>query len=209
VSGTTQEPSGTGGAGRPLVVELLDDAPLVACGLAEMLRPFRDRVELAAGDPAGTPDLVVHDPFLRPPHPPDEEVRRRLRRQSRWVAWTWAAHRRVTRERFGTPPLAYLFKGATAERLVEDLLRVRAGGLSEAPAPEKPAELWPGERHGLTQRQSDVVAAIARGLSNREIADLLNVTPNTVKTYIRAAYKAIGVRTRPQAVLWAVDHGLR
>ena len=46
-----------------------------------------------------------------------------------------------------------------------------------------------------------MIALIARGLSNQEIADRAYVTINSVKSYIRSAYRKIGVERRTQAVL--------
>jgi DNA-binding NarL/FixJ family response regulator len=61
---------------------------------------------------------------------------------------------------------------------------------------------------GLTPRESHVVALIAAGAPNKEIARQLGLTMNTVKSHIRTAYRAMGVSSRTQAVLWAVDHGI-
>ena len=60
----------------------------------------------------------------------------------------------------------------------------------------------------LTRREFDVLTLIARGRTNLEIADELVVSHNTVKTYIRTAYKKIGVSSRAQALGWMVDTGL-
>ena len=59
---------------------------------------------------------------------------------------------------------------------------------------------WPGAGRGLTARQAEVVALLLQGLSNLEIADALYVDVNTVKTHLRHAYKALGVRSRSQAL---------
>ena len=61
---------------------------------------------------------------------------------------------------------------------------------------------------GLTRREQDVVGLIASGLPNTEIADRLYLSINSVKTYIRTAYRKMGVERRPQAVVWALQHGL-
>jgi DNA-binding CsgD family transcriptional regulator len=73
-------------------------------------------------------------------------------------------------------------------------------------APRRPEEA--GLPGGLSPRELRVVGEIARGRSNLEIADLLYVSENTVKTYIRTAYRKIGASTRSQAILWAVRHGM-
>jgi DNA-binding NarL/FixJ family response regulator len=60
---------------------------------------------------------------------------------------------------------------------------------------------------GLTQRETQVLGGITRGLRNEEICELLGLSSNTVKSYIRSAYRRIGVETRSQAVAWCLTHG--
>jgi DNA-binding NarL/FixJ family response regulator len=69
-------------------------------------------------------------------------------------------------------------------------------------------EEWFGEAEGLTPRESQVVALIAGGRTNQQIAEECHVTLNTVKTYIRTAYQKMGVYSRTQAVVWCLGHGL-
>jgi DNA-binding NarL/FixJ family response regulator len=74
------------------------------------------------------------------------------------------------------------------------------------PAPALPRlDTDPSE---LSARERDVLELVASGLSNQEIAESLYVSNNTVKTYIRTAYRKIGAERRSQAVLWAIQHGL-
>jgi len=65
-----------------------------------------------------------------------------------------------------------------------------------------------GADAGLSDREHLVISLIAQGLSNDQIAAREFITVNTVKTYIRTAYRKIGVQTRAQAVVWAVQHGV-
>jgi DNA-binding CsgD family transcriptional regulator len=44
-------------------------------------------------------------------------------------------------------------------------------------------------------------------MSNAQVAELTFLSPNTIKSYIRAVYRKIGVESRTQAVLWGVRHG--
>ena len=60
---------------------------------------------------------------------------------------------------------------------------------------------------GLSQRESEVLVLIGRGLSNQEIAEQLYVSVNSVKTYIRQVYAKTGATRRTQAVAWAHEHG--
>ena len=52
-----------------------------------------------------------------------------------------------------------------------------------------------------------MLTLITQGLSNQEIADRAFLGINTVKTYIRTAYRKIGAGSRTQAVLWGIQHG--
>lgn len=60
---------------------------------------------------------------------------------------------------------------------------------------------------GLSPREAQIVAGICAGKSNHDIARDLYLGVNTVKTYIRTAYRKMGVRSRSQAVLWGIEHG--
>lgn len=64
-----------------------------------------------------------------------------------------------------------------------------------------------GHDVGLTQRETDVLTLITQGYSNQEIAELRFLSINSVKTYIRSAYRRIGVGSRSQAVVWCLQHG--
>jgi DNA-binding NarL/FixJ family response regulator len=63
-------------------------------------------------------------------------------------------------------------------------------------------------KYGLTEREATVLALVAVGMSNAEIAEHLYLSINSIKTYIRQAYGRIGARSRSEAVLWAIRHGL-
>ena len=60
----------------------------------------------------------------------------------------------------------------------------------------------------LTPREVEVLALIARGASNRQVARALNITPKTAGTHIERIYTKIGASTRATATLFAVQHGL-
>ena len=68
---------------------------------------------------------------------------------------------------------------------------------------------WPGRSAGLTPREAEILALITQGLSNQEIAKRAFLSINSVKTYIRTAYRKINVTSRSQAVLWGVDNGFK
>ena len=68
---------------------------------------------------------------------------------------------------------------------------------------------WPGRSDGLTEREARIMALITQGLTNQEILVQQCLSINTVKSYIRSAYRKLDVTTRVEAVLWGIDRGLR
>jgi DNA-binding NarL/FixJ family response regulator len=61
---------------------------------------------------------------------------------------------------------------------------------------------------GLSEREAEVLALAVRGLSNRQIADALVLSPKTVGHHLENIYSKTGVSTRVGATLFALEHGL-
>jgi DNA-binding CsgD family transcriptional regulator len=61
---------------------------------------------------------------------------------------------------------------------------------------------------GLTPREVEVLGLIARGASNRDVAEQLGITVKTAGTHIERIYTKIGASTRSAAALFAMQHGL-
>jgi NarL family two-component system response regulator LiaR len=199
---------------RPLRIAVLNDFPVVVAGVAAMLAPFRERVEVVEQRTDGgvdrDVDLVLYDTFGAADHAVDG-VRSLVRRASApVVVFSWTTDRDLVRQALEAGAAGFLPKTLLPEQLVTRLEQIR-GGLVVAPAlAGRRGPLpsgWPGAEHGLTPREAEVVALIARGLSNRDIADRSYLSINSVKTYIRTAYRKMGVKTRPQAVLWLLRNG--
>jgi DNA-binding NarL/FixJ family response regulator len=74
---------------------------------------------------------------------------------------------------------------------------------------DKVAGDWPGKDLGLSAREAEIIALITQGLSNQDIAERSYLSINSVKTYIRTAYRKMGVASRSQAVLWGVRNGFQ
>jgi DNA-binding NarL/FixJ family response regulator len=64
-----------------------------------------------------------------------------------------------------------------------------------------------GAEADLSPREVVLLTGVVRGYSNQEIAAQMSLSPNTVKSYIRSAYRKIGVTTRSQAVSWCIQRG--
>jgi len=105
----------------------------------------------------------------------------------------------------------YLSKALPARDLVAALEAVQAGEVVVSEAPPRTGSAngldWPGRGEGLTDRESEILALITQGFSNADVASHTYLSPNTVKSYIRAIYRKIGAGSRTQAVIWGVQHG--
>jgi DNA-binding NarL/FixJ family response regulator len=66
----------------------------------------------------------------------------------------------------------------------------------------------PAAYSGLTDKEQEVFTAVARGLSNAEIAALVFASESTVKTHVGSILRKLGLRDRVQIVVFAHDHGL-
>ncbi len=62
--------------------------------------------------------------------------------------------------------------------------------------------------HKLTERERDVVIALARGLSNKEIAQELDLAESTIKIHIQGILRKLHLTSRLQAAIFVVKHGL-
>ena len=61
---------------------------------------------------------------------------------------------------------------------------------------------------GLSERELEVMRLLARGLSNREMAAQLYLSPDTIKHHIQHIYNKIGLSTRAGATLFAMENGI-
>ncbi|MDT0263069.1 response regulator transcription factor [Jatrophihabitans lederbergiae] len=200
---------------RPITVALVDDYDVVLVGVAHMLSPYRDRIVIAEIDTneavADVVDIALYDSFAQPESDRGEiSVLVDNPRARRVVIYTWNFHPDLIDTALHKGAHGYLSKTLPARDLVTALEAVHAGEtvVSEAPRTRSAPGLdWPGRGEGLTDREAEILALITQGKSNADVAALTFLSPNTVKSYIRAIYRKIDVASRTQAVLWGVNHG--
>jgi DNA-binding NarL/FixJ family response regulator len=75
-----------------------------------------------------------------------------------------------------------------------------AAGHGPPPRPARPA--------GLTDREVEVLALVARGLTNKEVATALDISTKTAGNHLQNIYAKVGVTTRAAAAMYAMRHGL-
>ena len=195
----------------PVRVALVDDHAIVVRGLAAMLADHADRVQVveldSLRDPPDDVDVVLKDAFGMV----DDLREFVVATTAPVVVFAFATDPGVVRAALDLGVAGYVFKGVSEETLVTALERVRRGEqvieLDSAAAREQVMGDWPGRRHGLSDREAEILTLICRGMSNNQIAQQLYLSINSVKTYIRTAYRKIGAESRSQAVIWGLRHG--
>lgn len=109
----------------------------------------------------------------------------------------------------------YLLKGLTRDDLLAAIRRVAAGGdawtreeLRRVTGALATPRVAADVEVPLTQRESEVLRQLAFGLTNKEIAQALGISYETVKEHVQHVLRKVGVSDRTQAAVWAVRKGL-
>jgi len=217
-------------------VLLADDQRVVREGLGTLLG-LLDGIELvgtaADGEEAialavrHAPDVVLMD--LRMPRVDGIEAIRVLAERGerpRTIALTTYADDASVLGALRAGARGYLTKDAGAEQIRAAVEAVHRGEAALDPAVQHhvvaalsgPWEAGPAAASGggedselpdgLTPREAEVLALIAGGLTNAEIADRLVVSAATVKSHVNHIFAKTGVRDRAQAVVYAYEHGV-
>ena len=101
-----------------------------------------------------------------------------------------------------------LLAPAVTGRLVREFVRVAPARGATVTATSGPDRDRPGPDGLLTQREREVLALVARGMSNVEIAEQMYVAETTVKTHVAHMLRKLGLRDRVQLVVYAFETGL-
>jgi DNA-binding NarL/FixJ family response regulator len=214
---------------QPIRVILVDDHEMVLHGLAAMLGRFPETVDVvgSASDLAEAvaafsqlrPDIVLCDVRLR--HESGLDVCQAIRDvdpEAKVVFLTVYDDEQYLYQALRAGASGYLLKRVDGHELVRHLESVAlgeividpslAGRVAASAAQLQQGEFWSGARLGLTQRESEVLELLVRGLSNKGIAAKLVVSDDTVKTHLRGLYRKLDVRDRGAAVAVALREGL-
>ena len=221
--------SATPAAAGPLRVVVVDDHEMVVAGLKAMLAPFSGRVRVvgAAHGVAGAlevvaslrPDLVLAD--VRMQGESGLDLCRRLAQQwpeARVVLLSVYDDEQYLFQALRAGAAGYLLKRIRGEELVGQLElaaagttvidATMAGRVVESAARLERDEFWPGAHLGLTHRESEVLALLVAGCTNRAIAARLVIGDETVKSHVRSVLRKLGVPDRTAAVAAALREGV-
>lgn len=211
------ESHGTRTHGGRIRVALVNDYELVIRGLHAMLAPYADRVEVvdtevwngeaSDGDGDGLDgaiDIALFDTFAA-----RRDALNRAQQiinsdnVAHVVLYTWDAPPDFVRQARDIGIAGVIPKTATADELVRSLERVCGGervGVDVIVKGERSRVDGPE----LTVREQEVLALLALGLSNAEIAHELFLSVDTIKTHVRRVFNKLGVNNRTQAAMRVV-----
>lgn len=106
----------------------------------------------------------------------------------------------------------YILKGTTPRELVEALHGLYEGGSPMSPKIARAIIMdfqeMGDEQYVLTPREKEILSAVEKGLSYKEIAEKLNVSPHTVHTHIKNIYEKLHAKSRSEAILKAKRRGI-
>lgn len=203
-------------------VLIADDHAVVRTGLEQMLGASADfEVVGAAADGAEAvrlaaerdPDVVLMD--LSMPGVDGIEATRQIcatRSDAQVVVLTTFSDRERILEALDAGAIGYLLKDVEPDELAG---AIRSAARGHSPLAPKAASALVAERAGrrpsdvLSEREQEVLALVAAGRSNKQIARELAISEKTVKAHLTSVFRSIGVFDRTQAALWAREHGVR
>ncbi|MEX1032712.1 MAG: response regulator transcription factor [Cellvibrionaceae bacterium] len=209
---------------------IIDDHKLFAEGLKQVLVPLMDQIEIELASTVeegfaiareSSPDLAILDLYM-----PDSQGIGSLKLFMHSfplcpvVVISACDHGPTIQRVMEAGALGFVSKAAPVEEMHKALQLVLAGEVycsvepwksgetEENDAPlAKPLEAALTQRYNLTPRQLHVLGLITRGLTNREIAQVLGCTEGTVKVHVSMVLKALGAKNRTEAV-WIVERDM-
>lgn len=202
----------------PVRLIVVDDHPVVRDGIKGML-DHDDRLEVVGEASSGPealaqvrrcdPDLVLMD--LRMPDGDGVSAIRSLRELSahrpRILVLTTYDTDRDIHTAIDAGADGYLLKATSRAELINAVLQAARGQSVLSPTAVQ-SLMDRGRQEQLTEREIEVLRAIANGGTNREVAKDLLVSEATVKTHLLRLYAKLGVRDRAAAVRVAFERGL-
>jgi two-component system, NarL family, response regulator LiaR len=208
----------------PIRVLLVDDHAVVRMGLRSFfdLQPDIEVVGEAADGSEGvamarrlTPDVVLMDLLM--PNMDGVTAIGRIKAElpeTEIVTMTSFIEEEKVTAALEAGASGYVLKDAEAEEVAQAIRAAYGGEIHLDPqvarllAQRMRTRREPEPVEPLTERERDVMRLLGQGMSNKEIGAALFITERTARTYVSNILGKLGLASRTQAALWAVEHGL-
>ena len=203
-------------------VYLVDDHPFVLKGLITYLKT-QNEIEVIGKSESGQkaieeikelkPDVAIVD--LRLPKKNGTEVTQEVKKaglKTEIIILSSFNRDQEVIEAIDAGALSYLMKDSPPQKLVEAIKAAQKGEPVLHPRVAKKIMLRAAGKKAvlepLTDREMEVLALLVKGLSNKEIAENLYISPRTVKSHVSNILRKLDVKDRTQAVIKAIDNDL-
>ena len=205
----------------PIRLLLVDDHTVVRQGLKMVLSLEPDL--LVVGEAANGQEAVTQVPKLRPdvvlmdllmPVMDGVKAIREIKKEHpdvEVVALTSVLEDRLVIDAVEAGAAGYLLKETGPEGLIDAIRAAARGEVRLDPKAQRRLVRevrTPEMRESLTPRETDTLRLVAKGLTNKDIADALEVSEVTVKTHVSSVLSKLGLSSRTQAALFALKEGL-
>lgn len=208
---------------------LIDDHPVFTASLKFLLSDLDESIEFAEATScedalengeSGDIDLVLLDFHMPGLHGIDalQAIKERFP-SAAIVMLSSEDNPQLIRDSIDNGASGFIPKSSTAQVLIAALRLILAGGIylpthaltdveSRTSAPVAEDTAAPMEVEGLSNRQLQVLMKVVQGKANKVVAHEMNISEGTVKAHLSAAFRALGVHNRTEAVFVAAKLGL-
>jgi NarL family two-component system response regulator LiaR len=207
---------------KPVRVMIVDDHLLVRDGLRLLVSTFDDLEVVAVAEDGeeamrlcrqAQPDVILMDVVMPNMDGPTATARiREAWPHVQVLALTSFVEEDLVQRAIGAGAIGYLLKKVGADELAE---AIRAAHLGRSTIDPDAMQLLiksvrrpPSLGYDLTGREREVLALLAEGLTNKEIAERLTLSPATVRVYVSHILSKLGAGNRTEAARLALDHRL-
>jgi len=201
--------------GESIRVALVNDYEIVLEGLRALLRPYAPGIRVVELDIETTPDSVV-DVTLFDTYGEATAIRERVEQlasdaaNGAVIVFSFSDDVALADSLVRAGAQGFISKTMPAAQIVDG---IRAAARGERVALVKRSQRgataaglrWPGREVNLTERESELLALLPTGMTNRELGEHLYLSQNTIKTQLRSLFTKLDVRNRVQAVALARD----
>lgn len=193
---------------------IINDADLVLDGLEPMLNSYRDRV-VVTGVQVAPLQPMPGDVAIVDMYSDYEDGSERLRQAvalscfEHVVLYAWHMSAEQLEDAIADGASGILAKSTEAPTLVDDLERIVHGErVVHEFLRSVDTEFWRSDSEPpLTERDCELLRLVAHGMSNLDIAATMFLAESTVKTYLKRLYRKLGINSRAQCVMRAVELG--